>query len=254
MSTITTFQFPVTDDTVRIYTDEKGEPWFVAKEVALILGYSSPKSAVRDHCKHPVLLKGADSAPLTSSPRGINVIPEGDVYRLITKSTLESAKKFEEWMMDTVMPSIRKRGGYVLGQEKIVTGEMSRQEFMARALVMADETLKDLTAERDALLAENKKLAPKAQKYSDFLDTDGLTNLTGAAKAMDMTAIALGRRLREIGWLNKKANGVIPNDPIVKKGYMRTRIVPVNETKTVVQGRFTSEGLDALFNLFGKVA
>lgn len=74
---------------------------------------------------------------MTSSPRGINVIPEGDVYRLIIKSTLPAAQKFEEWMMDTVIPSVRNNGGYIAGQEKVATaqagafatGEMSDLEW-----------------------------------------------------------------------------------------------------------------------------
>lgn len=92
--------------------ERDGELWFVANDVADILGYSDCKQAVRDHCKFAELLKGVESAPFTSSPRGINIIPERDVYRLIVKSTLPTAEKFEEWVFGEVLPSIRKHGHY----------------------------------------------------------------------------------------------------------------------------------------------
>lgn len=92
--------------------DKNGELWFVANDVADILGYSDCKQAVRDHCKFAELLKGVESAPFTSSPRGINIIPERDVYRLIMRSTLPAAEKFEDWIVSEVIPSIRKHGHY----------------------------------------------------------------------------------------------------------------------------------------------
>jgi hypothetical protein len=55
--------------------EKDGNPWFVAKDVAEILGYTDGKQAVRDHCKCPILLKGVESTPFTSSPRGITIIP-----------------------------------------------------------------------------------------------------------------------------------------------------------------------------------
>lgn len=161
---IATFTFPVTNSPIRVINRD-GKPWFVAKEVALILGYKNPSKAILDHCKHPELLKGNESLLLTSSPRGINVIPEGDVYRLITKSTLESAQKFEEWMMDVIMPSVRKDGGYVVGEEKVLTGEMSEDELLLKAMTILTKKVERLTAERDSLQA-------KVIEHLDYLTVD----------------------------------------------------------------------------------
>ena len=86
-----------------------GEPWFVAKDVAEVLGYQDKKSAIKQHCKKVNKIKGGDS------PFGIvdiNIIPESDLYRLIMRSNLPSAERFQDWVMDVVLPTIRKTGSY----------------------------------------------------------------------------------------------------------------------------------------------
>lgn len=95
-----------------------GKPWFVANDVATALGYAVPKDAVAAHCKYAEILKGGESAPLTSSPRGIAVIPESDVYRLIMRSNLPSAEDFRDWVCEEVLPTIRKTGSYSLDDAK----------------------------------------------------------------------------------------------------------------------------------------
>jgi prophage antirepressor-like protein len=86
-----------------------GKPYFVANDVASILGYARPRKAISDHCKG--VLKW--DVPTKGGKQLVSVIPEGDVYRLIIKSKLPSAQKFEEWVMDEVLPEIRKTGGYI---------------------------------------------------------------------------------------------------------------------------------------------
>ncbi|NCC84360.1 MAG: hypothetical protein EOM03_09580 [Clostridia bacterium] len=243
---ITTFTFPVTNSPVRVINRD-GKPWFVATEVALILGYRNPYDAIRQHCKHPEILKPRDSRGLTVSPRGINVIPEGDVYRLITKSTLESAQKFEEWMMDVIMPSVRKDGGYIAGEEKMLTGEMSEDELLLKAMTILTKKVERLTAERDALQAENQTMLPKAKLYDQYMDVDGTLNLTSAAKVLGFTSgRALGMYLREtLGWLFLDTKQVIPKAHAIEKGYMTTKAWSmIDRQKSGVQGRITAKGMD----------
>lgn len=84
------------------------KPYFMANDVARCLGYSVPKDAVTRHCKgalkHRYLTDGG--------MQEVKVIPEGDVYRLIIRSKLPQAEKFESWVFDEVLPSIRQTGGY----------------------------------------------------------------------------------------------------------------------------------------------
>ena len=129
-----------------------GQPWFVANEVAGVLGYADKKQAVRDHCKYAELLKGVESKLLTSSPYGITVIHERDVYRLIMRSKLPSAERFEDWVVSEVLPSIRRTGSYSVqsaqpaiplwGEALILAGkaqiEVERQERETKRLAQIE--------------------------------------------------------------------------------------------------------------------
>jgi prophage antirepressor-like protein/phage antirepressor YoqD-like protein len=102
---------------IRILLDESGEVWFVAKDIALALGYSNTVDAVAKHCKKSKSLKDMGSAFRTPhinqglDPQ-IKLIPEADVYRLVMRSKLDTAESFQDFMVEEVMPSIRKTGSY----------------------------------------------------------------------------------------------------------------------------------------------
>ena len=85
-----------------------GKPYFVAKDVAVVLGYTNPNKAVRDHCK------GVNETflPSKGGNQKTKIISEGDMYRLIAHSKLPNAEKFESWVFDEVLPQIRQTGGY----------------------------------------------------------------------------------------------------------------------------------------------
>lgn len=85
-----------------------GKPYFVGTDVAKALGYSNPRKAILDHCKGVT----KRDTPTTSGVQSMSYINEGDLYRLIMKSKLPSAEKFESWVMDEVLPAIRKTGSY----------------------------------------------------------------------------------------------------------------------------------------------
>lgn len=82
--------------------------YFAGSDVAKALGYAIPHKAVQTHCKG--VLKW--NIPTSSGNQDVLFITEGDIYRLIMKSKLPSAEKFERWVMDEVLPTIRKTGGY----------------------------------------------------------------------------------------------------------------------------------------------
>ena len=85
-----------------------GKPYFVGTDVAKALGYSNPRKAILDHCKGVT----KRDTPTSSGVQLMSYINEGDLYRLIMKSKLPSAEKFESWVMDEVLPAIRKTGSY----------------------------------------------------------------------------------------------------------------------------------------------
>ncbi|MEX5322628.1 BRO family protein [Pseudomonas shirazica] len=105
-----------------------GEPWFSARDVAERLGYTNPQKAVRDHCKSPRPVGVNDSFTLGPSA---NIIPERDVYRLVMRSKMPQAERFEEWVVSEVLPSIRKTGGYTTPAQP---ADLSKLEILQMAL------------------------------------------------------------------------------------------------------------------------
>jgi prophage antirepressor-like protein len=87
-----------------------GEIWFVASDVATVLGYANPRDAIARHCKEKGVVKHDIVTP--KGPQAMTMINEPNVYRLIVKSQLPSAERFEAWVFEEVIPSIRKTGGY----------------------------------------------------------------------------------------------------------------------------------------------
>ena len=111
-----------------------GKPYFVGTDVAKALGYNNPRDAVSRHCKGVV----KHDTPTSSGVQLMSYINEGDLYRLIMKSKLPSAEKFETWVMDEVLPTIRKAGSYrkplttVEQIQVIATGFLDHEERLNR--------------------------------------------------------------------------------------------------------------------------
>lgn len=87
-----------------------GKPYFMASDVAKALGYVRPNDAIKQHCRATVKY----GIPISGKIQEVNFISEGDMYRLITHSKLESAERFESWVFDEVLPSLRISGTYTM--------------------------------------------------------------------------------------------------------------------------------------------
>ena len=88
-----------------------GKPYFPATTCAKILGYSNPRKAILDHCKEDGVTK-RDVIDSMGRTQYAKFITEGNLYRLITHSKLPAAERFEKWVFDEVLPSIRQTGSY----------------------------------------------------------------------------------------------------------------------------------------------
>lgn len=155
-----------------------GEPWFVGKDVADILGYTNPRDALAKHVddedKNTVAIcDGTPGNPNTT------VINESGLYSLVLSSKLPTAKKFKRWVTAEVLPAIRKHGGYVAGQE-----HMSDQELMAKALLMAQKTIADRDARISALQVEVAVAQPKVDYFNELVDRNLLTGIRETAKEL----------------------------------------------------------------------
>lgn len=140
-----------------------GKENFPATQCAKILGYSNPQKAVRDHCDEE---GGTKRSVLTNSgTQEMKFINEGNLYRLIVRSKLPAAKKFEHWVFDEVLPEIRRTGGY---------GSVNIEEIITKAVTTAvSETIKALMPLVTAPQTSEKRVAiickPKIRYKIDLL-------------------------------------------------------------------------------------
>jgi hypothetical protein len=86
------------------------EVWFAGNDIAAILGFKDPKAAVVAHCKESGMK--LETIPTDAGPNQLRLINESNVYRLIMRSKIDSAEKFQDWVVESVLPEIRKTGGY----------------------------------------------------------------------------------------------------------------------------------------------
>lgn len=141
MDALTTFDF----NSAPIRAVElNGEPWFVAKDVAEVLGYKNPHNAIQRHCKDVIKV----TLPTNGGRQALSLIPEFDLHRLIMRSKLPTACKFEAWLVNILLPAIRLSGGAVL--EKL---NWSHTELLTCSLADALEHIELLEREWDALSA-----------------------------------------------------------------------------------------------------
>ena len=150
--------------------NEDGKIYFVASDIAKRLGYMKPANAISAHCRYT--LKRSIPHPQGKGTLDVNVIPEGDVYRLITHSKLPTAERFEKWVFDEVLPSIRKTGGYTLP-------DFTNPIEAARA--WADEC-----EAKQKALAQVNEMKPKAEFYDDVTGSEDTIDIGEVAKVLHM--------------------------------------------------------------------
>lgn len=193
------------DEFGQIRTAEiNGKPYFVASDVATALGYATPRDAIARHCKGVV----KRDTPTSGGTQELSYINEGDVYRLIMRSKLPAAEKFESWVMDEVLPSIRKNGGYIAGQETL-----SDEELLSKALMVAKKKIEEknqLIAMQDSRIQE---MRPK-EIFADAVSASHTSILIGdLAKLICQNGYQIGQK-RLFGWLRE-------NGYLVKSGSSR---------------------------------
>ena len=184
-----------------------GEPWFVGKDVASVLGYSNPRDAINKRVDDED--KGVAKCDTLGGVQDLTIINESGLYSLVLSSKLPNAKKFKRWVTSEVLPSIRKNGGYIAGQETL-----SDEELMAKALMVAQRTIEN----KNKQIAEMK---PKVDFYNDVTGSTDTIDIASVAKVLNIPNMGRNKLfafLREKNILNKRNE---PYQCFVDKGYFR---------------------------------
>ena len=244
------FQSPMFGQIRVTVIDDK--PMFVANDVAAMLGYSDQPKAVRTHCKGVAIL----STPTEGGIQNVKFIPESDVYRLIMRSKLPEAEQFQDWVCEEILPAIRKTGGYMIAK-----ADDTPEEIMARALLVAQDTMKrkderirQLEGKVETVIKENNKLRPKAEFMDKVMDADERIDIGQSAKILNLPfgRNTLFQKLRDMGVFFKNKNE--PKQEYVKRGYfvLKEKWIDRNNHDgfMVLKVLVTQKGLEFLANLF----
>ena len=153
-----------------------GEPWFVLKDVCAILGISKYRDAAER-------LDPDEREPVRVDTLGgkqeMLCINESGLYNVILRSDKPEAKPFRKWVTSEVLPSIRRTGGYIAGQENLTP-----EELMAKALMVAQKTLAEREARIADLTVQNQIMQPKASYFDELVERGTLTNFRETAKQL----------------------------------------------------------------------
>lgn len=200
------------------------EVWFVGKDVAVALGYTNARKAILDHVDEDD--KGVTKCDTLGGVQDLTVINESGVYALAFSSKLPKAKEFKHWITSEVLPSIRKNGGYISGQEN-----MTDDELLANAVLVAQRKI----AERDKVIrAQDKKIEEMKPKaiFADAVSTSHTSILIGdLAKLICQNGVQIGQKrlfewLRNNGYLVK--SGSSKNMPVQR--YIEQGLFEVKES------------------------
>ena len=185
--------------------EKEGKVFAVGSDVAKALGYSIPSKAVNTHCKGVFKME----VPTNGGIQEMLVITEGDIYRLIAKSKLPSAEKFESWVFDEVLPQIRKIGGYIPIEE-----EMSDAEIMAKALLISQRTIEQkdklLKAKDEEIQKKSVELESKNKFINQIAVSQNSLKVAEVAQIASKNGIKIGQnklweKLREWELIKKNS-------------------------------------------------
>ena len=187
-----------------------GDPWFVGKDVAEILGYTNPNEAIQDHIDEEDKLNSKTllSFELDLGQRGGWLINESGLYSLILSSKLPTAKQFKRWVTAEVIPSIRKHGAYMT-PETLEAAILNPDTLikLCTALKEEQDKRKALEAANSALTVDNAVMKPKADYFDELVDRNLLTNFRETAKQLGIKEKEFIRFLIEKKYLYRDKRG-----------------------------------------------
>ena len=170
---------------------------FCGSDVARALGYARPADAISAHCKGVCVLP----TPSAGGVQNTKFITEGDVYRLIAHSKLPGAERFERWVFDEVLPSIRKHGAYLT--EDVLEQALTSPDF----LIELATRLKTEKAKNAQLTVSNQIMQPKADYFDMLVDRNLLTGIRDTAKELGIRQNDFVSFLLDKGYLFRTKKG-----------------------------------------------
>lgn len=202
-NTLTTFTNPTLNATIRV-VEIDGNPWFVADDARKALGLTR-FGGMYDHLNADERRLCGRAALNLGKGRGAYLISESGLYKLIMRSDKPQARAFQDWVTREVLPTIRKDGAYIMGEEKVRTGEMSEDEFILKAMTILQSKVERLTAERDAAIADRTVAVERAEGLKACVGEHQHTLFRFSRTLPGVNTMQVKARLQDIGMFYHKA-------------------------------------------------
>ena len=216
-----------------------GQIWFVAKDIAEILGYEAERNAIKHHVDDEDKLTHQISA--SGQNRNMTIINESGLYCLILSSKLPTARAFRRWITTDVLPSIRKHRAYI---EPDVLDEIMADSQAADNLL---RKLKSEQSQNARLKGHIKYMAPRARFCDKVLQSESLLPITLIAKDYGFSAVGFNRLLHDFGIQYRVGGTWVLYNEYADKGYTKTRTYTINETETSTHTYWTLAGYKFIF-------
>lgn len=212
-----------------------GKPYFVGTDVTKALGYSNPRKAILDHCKGVT----KRDTPTSSGIQSMSYINEGDLYRLIMKSKLPSAEKFEMWVMDEVLPAIRNHGLYAT--DNVIDNILNNPDF-------GIELLTRLKGERAARVEAERKNAI-------LMHVNKTYTVTEIAKELGLRSVTQLNKILAEKKIQYSVNGTwVMYSKYSDLGYEEIKQEVLDSGKVIYHRRITQMGREFILSLFQNAA
>ena len=227
--------------------ENSGEPWFVGKDIATILGYAKPENAIANHVdgedKTSTLIQGSGS---NYKSKAI-LINESGLYSLIMSSKLPQAKEFKRWVTHEVLPSIRKHGAYLT--DNALEEALTSPDFLIRlATQLKEEKEARLKAEQKNIEQEKtiEVLKPKADYTDMILKNNSLVTITQIAKDYGMSGKAMNSKLHEMKIIYNLNGQWLLYSKYQSEGYVHSETFPIKHKNgyedTKMNTKWTQKG------------
>lgn len=221
---------------------ENGKEYFPATDVAKILGYSNPQKAIRDHCREDgcTICSVIDRLGRTQDKKFID---EGNLYRLIVKSKLPQAEKFEKWVFEEVLPTIRKTGMYFTEN---VWDNLMKNPMKLGKMIIEYAKVKE---ENDKLNSTLEEQRPVIEFTDNVLSSDNVVTTTVIAKQYGMSARKFNKLLNKLGIQYKVGKVWVLYSKYENKGYTKviTQLDNNNEPRELT--KWTQKGRKFLYEI-----
>lgn len=222
-----------------------GQPYFVGKDVAEILGYKRTADAIRENV--PDKFKGVGVLPTPGGKQKVTLISEAGLYKLAFKSHAKNAEKFTDWVASDVLPSIRKHGAYMT-DEKIEEVLLNPDTIIKLATELKTERERRSIAEQRI-----NELTPKASYYDLVLSNKSLVTITQIAKDYGMSGQAMNHKLHDLGVIYKQGHTWLLYSKYQRTGWTHSETIMVDKAdgtqKAVMHTKWTQKGRLGLYDL-----